>query len=142
VTLPPDALRDLLEHVTTIAVVGLSPDPGRPSNEVASYLRDAGYRIIPVNPHHESILGEPCYPTLMAAAQEHTIDVVDIFRRSESAGAIVDEAITVRPRLIWLQVGVVDAAACARANARGIPCVMDRCLKVEHRHLEVRSGGR
>ncbi|HUL04679.1 MAG TPA: CoA-binding protein [Gemmatimonadales bacterium] len=138
----PDALRAALEQATTIAVVGLSPDPGRPSHEVARYLQDAGYRIIPVNPHHAAILGEPSYPTLAAAARDHRIDVVDVFRRSEFAGAIVDEAIAVHPRLIWLQVGVVDLAAGARAAAAGIPCVMDRCLMVEHRDLEVRSGNR
>ena len=137
-----DALRDLLESATTIAVVGLSPDRGRPSHDVAQYLQRAGYRIVPVNPLHETILGEPCYPTLTAAAREHQIDVVDVFRRSEFAGAIVDEAIALRPRLIWLQVGVMDAAACGRATAAGIPCVMDRCLKVEHHRLEVGSGDR
>jgi hypothetical protein len=138
----PDALRAVLEQAATIAVVGLSPDPGRASHEVARYLQGAGYRIIPVNPFHDNILGEPCYPTLTAAAGEHRIDIVDVFRRSQFSGAIVEEAIAVHPRLIWLQVGVVDAAACARATAAGIPCIMDRCLMMEHQHLEVRSGGR
>jgi hypothetical protein len=138
----PDALRAVLEQAATIAVVGLSPDPGRASHEVARYLQGAGYRIIPVNPFHDNILGEPCYPTLTAAAGEHRIDIVDVFRRSQFAGAIIDEAIAVHPRLVWLQVGVVDAAASARAAAAGIPCIMDRCLMTEHQHLEVRSGGR
>jgi len=133
----PDALRAVLESARTIAVVGLSPDPARPSHDVARYLQDAGYRIVPVNPFHAEILGERCYPSLAAAAREHRIDVVDVFRRSAFAGAVVDEAIALRPRLIWLQVGVVDAAACGRATAAGIPCVMDRCLMVEHRDLEV-----
>lgn len=138
----PDALRALLEEARTIAVVGLSPDPSRPSHEVAEYLQRAGYRIIPVNPRHAAPLGEPSYPSLTDAAREHRIDIVDIFRRSELAGAVVDEAIAVRPRLIWLQVGVVDVAACARATAAGIPCVMDRCLMVEHSHLEAGFGRR
>jgi len=132
-----EALRDILGTARTIAVVGLSPTPERPSNGVARYLQGAGYRIVPVNPHHAIILGEPTYPTLTAAAREHAIDVVDVFRRSEFAGAIVDEAIRVRPRLIWLQLGVVDAAAGERARAAGIPCVMDRCLMVDHRALGV-----
>ncbi|HXH62693.1 MAG TPA: CoA-binding protein [Gemmatimonadales bacterium] len=132
----PEALRDLLREARTIAVVGLSPNPARPSHEVATYLRDAGYAIVPVNPGHDRLLDERCYPTLAAAARERTIDIVDVFRKSELAGAVVDEAIPLRPKLIWLQRGIVDAAAAARAEAAGIPCVMDRCLMVDHQHLE------
>ena len=132
-----DALRTLLRDVHTIAVVGLSPKPERPSHGVARYLQRAGYHIVPINPGHEQVLGEPSYPTLAAAARDHAIDVVDVFRRSEVAGAVVDEAIAVRPRLIWLQQGVVDEAAAARAAAAGIPFVMDQCLAIEHRALEV-----
>ena len=132
-----EALPDLLAAARTIAVVGLSPSPERPSHAVARYLQSVGYRIVPVNPHHASILGERSYPTLTAAAAQHTIDVVDVFRRSAFAGPIVDEAIRMRPapRLIWLQLGVVDEAAEARARAAGIPFVMDRCLMAEHRML-------
>ena len=133
----PDALRALLRATKTIAVVGLSPDVARPSHQVALYLRAAGYRIVPVNPKHATILGEPSYPSLTAAAQARRIDVVDVFRRSEFVGPIVDEAITLKPKLVWLQVGVRDSAACARAEAAGIACVMDRCLMVEHRELGV-----
>jgi predicted CoA-binding protein len=134
-----DALRALLRDARTIAVVGLSPKADRPSHGVARYLQGAGYQIVPVNPGHREILGEQSYATLAAAARDHTIDVVDVFRRSELAGAVVDEAIVLRPlpRLIWLQQGVVDAAAQARAAAAGIPFVMDSCLAVEHRALEV-----
>ena len=134
-----DALRDILGAARTIAVVGLSPRPTRPSHEVARYLQDAGYRVVPVNPGHATILGERSYPPLRAAAADHAIDVVDVFRRSEFAGPIVDEAIGVRPRpqLIWLQLGVVDEAARARAETAGIRCVMDRCLMVDHRALGV-----
>src|SRR5439155_781462 len=107
------ALRDILGTARTIAVVGLSPKPTRPSHAVARYLQGAGYRIVPVNPGHATILGEKSYPTLTAIA--------------------VDPP----PRLIWLQVGVVDDAARARAQAAGIPCVMDRCLMVDHRALGV-----
>jgi uncharacterized protein len=137
----PEALRDILAAVRTIAVVGLSPSPERPSHAVARYLQSVGFRIIPVNPHHTSILGEPSYPTLSAAAAKNTIDVVDVFRRSAFVGPIVDEAIRLRPppRLIWLQLGVVDEAAGERARAAGIPFVMDRCLMAEHRALGGRS---
>ena len=132
-----DALRALLQDAHTIAVVGLSPKPDRPSHGVAGYLKRAGYRIVPINPGHEKVLGEPSYPTLADAARDHTIDVVDVFRRSELAGAVVDEAIALHPRLIWLQQGVIDEAAAARAEAAGIPIVMDACLAVQHRLLEV-----
>ena len=129
-------LGPLLREARTVAVVGLSPDPTRPSHGVARYLQRAGYRIVPVNPRHATILGERSYPTLAAAARDSAIDVVDVFRRSEYAGGVVDEAIPLQPKLIWLQQGVVDEAAAARAAAAGIPFVMDRCLAVEHQLLE------
>lgn len=134
-----DDMRALLRRARTIAVVGLSPKPIRPSHSVARYLQAEGYRIVPVNPGHGEILGEPSYPTLSAAARDHRIDIVDVFRRSEHVGAVVDEAIALRPapQLIWLQQGVVDAAAQARAEAAGIAFVMDHCLAIEHRQLEV-----
>jgi predicted CoA-binding protein len=125
----------LLRGARTIAVVGLSPSPMRPSNSVARYLQRSGYKIVPVNPGHNEILGEKSYRSLSDAAREHTIDVVDVFRRSELAGAVVDEAIPLRPKLIWLQLGVVDDAAEARAAEAGIPFVQDRCIAIEHRHL-------
>jgi predicted CoA-binding protein len=137
VTPSADELGALLRRARTIAVVGLSPKAIRPSHSVARYLQQAGYRIVPVNPGHDEILGEKSYPTLRDAARDHAIDVVNVFRRSELAGAVVDEAIPLHPQLIWLQQGVVDAAAQARAAAAGIPFVMDRCLAVDHRHLEV-----
>ncbi len=132
----PEALRALLQEAKTIAVVGLSPKPWRASHQVALYLQQAGYRIVPVNPEHDVVLGERSYPSLTAAAAGGPIDVVDVFRRSEFAGPIVDSAIALKPRLIWLQVGVVDEAAAARATAAGIPCIMDRCLMVDHQLLE------
>jgi predicted CoA-binding protein len=130
-----DALRTLLHDAKTIALVGLSPDPARPSHVVARYLRAAGYRIVPINPRHATLLEEPSYPTLAAAARVAALDIVDVFRRSEFVGPIVAEAIPLRPRLIWLQVGVQDPAACARAEAAGIPCIMNRCLMVDHQML-------
>jgi hypothetical protein len=130
-------VRALLREAKVVAVVGLSSDPARPSHGVARYLQKAGYRIVPVNPNVASVLGEPSYPSLAAAAAVHPIDVVDVFRRSEFAGRVVDEAIALRPRLIWLQQGVVEPAAAARAAAAGIPFVMDRCLAVDHQLLGV-----
>lgn len=134
-----EELRSLLHRARTIAVVGLSPNPMRPSNSVARYLQRSGYTIVPVNPGHDEILGEKSYRTLRDAAREHAIDIVDVFRRSELAGAVVDEAIALRPepQLIWLQQGVVDVTAQARAAKAGIPFVMDHCLAIEHRHLQV-----
>ena len=130
-----DALRALLREARTVAVVGLSPKPERPSHGVARYLQRAGYRIVPVNPGHDEILGERSYRTLADAARDHAIDIVDVFRRSEHAGAVVDEAIAIRPKLVWLQLGVVDEAARARAEGAGISIVMDRCLAIDHRRL-------
>ncbi len=132
-----NGLRDLLRRARTIAVVGLSPNPKRPSNSVARYLQGSGYKIVPVNPGHGEILGEKSYRTLTDAARDHPIDIVDVFRRSEHAGAVVDEAILLKPQLIWLQQGVVDPAAQARAAKAGIPFVMNECLAVEHRLLGV-----
>lgn len=132
-----NGLRDLLRRARTIAVVGLSPNPMRPSNSVARYLQKSGYKIVPVNPGHDEILGEKSYRSLTDAARDHTIDVVDVFRRSANAGAVVDEAIPLKPQLIWLQQGVVDPAAQARAAKAGIPFVMNECLAVEHRLLGV-----
>ena len=136
-TAEEEATRGLLRRARTIAVVGLSPNPMRPSNSVSRYLQRAGYRIVPVNPGHDEILGEKSYRTLSDAARDHTIDVVDVFRRSELAGAVVDEAIPLKPQLIWLQQGIVDPAAQARAAKAGIPFVQDHCLAVEHRQLGV-----
>lgn len=133
----PEALREVLRQAKTIAVVGLSPKPERPSNSVARYLQQRGYRIVPVNPGHPEILGERSYPSLAAAAKDHVIDLVDVFRRTEFAGGVVDEAIELRPALIWLQLGVRDDAAAERARSAGVPIVMDRCLAVVHRELEI-----
>jgi len=130
-----DVVRDLLRESRTVAVVGCSPKPERPSFGVARYLQRAGYRIVPVNPGHDTILGERSYRTLADAAREQAIDIVDVFRRSEFAGAVVDEAIAIHPKLIWLQLGVTDDAARARAEGAGIPIVMDRCLAIDHRQL-------
>jgi len=122
----------ILKSAHTVAVVGLSARAHRPSHSVASFLQSSGFRIVPVNPNETEVLGERAYPSLAAAHRAvGPIDVVDVFRRSEVAGAVVDEAIAIRARLIWLQIGVVDVAARERALAAGIPIVMDRCLAVD-----------
>jgi uncharacterized protein len=126
-----DFLRDILTSVRTIAVVGASPRPHRPSHGVMRYLQRRGYRVIPVNPFAagDAILGEPCYPTLGEVPEP--VDMVDVFRRSELAGAAVDEAIAKGARAVWLQLGVIDSAAAARAEAHGLKVVMDRCPAIE-----------
>jgi predicted CoA-binding protein len=128
----PDAfLRDILTGVSTIAVVGASPRPHRPSHGVMRYLQRHGYRTIPVNPFAAggTILGERCYAALDEI--EETIDMVDVFRRSDAAGAVVDQAIRVGAKVVWMQLDVVDLAAASRAEARGIKVVMDRCPAIE-----------
>src|SRR6266550_2216600 len=137
--MPSDAdLRALLHEARTIAVVGLSPNAMRPSHSVARYLKGSGYAIVPVNPCHADILGEKSYRTLSDAARDHSIDIVDVFRRSEHVGAIVAEAIALRspPKLIWLQLGVVDAGAAQAAEAAGIAFIQDHCLAIEHSRFE------
>jgi predicted CoA-binding protein len=117
-----------------IAVVGISADPSRPSHEVASYLRRVGYEILPVNPGLTSWEGLPCHPNLTAVPPP--VEVVDIFRRSEQVGPIVDEAIAIGARAIWMQMGVIDEAAAARARAAGLLVVMDLCMLREHARMK------
>ncbi|HEY4098508.1 MAG TPA: CoA-binding protein [Baekduia sp.] len=126
-----DAVRTLLTTTKTWAVVGCSPDPARDSHEVAALLQSRGFRVIPVNPSEDEILGEGCYPSLAAIPAELDVEVVDVFRRSEAAGAHVDEAIAIGAKGVWLQLGVVDHAAAARASAAGLQVVMDRCPAIE-----------
>ncbi|MCL3882299.1 CoA-binding protein [Marivita sp. GX14005] len=128
-----DQLRDILARTKTIALVGASMKPDRPSNYVGRYLLDKGYRVIPVNPGHA---GEPLFGTEVVATLSEIdapIDMVDIFRRSEAVPAIVDEALEAFPDLqtIWMQIGVRHPVAAAKAEARGVDVVMDRCPKVE-----------
>ncbi len=123
----------LLREARTIAVVGLSPNPGRPSHEVAAYLRDAGYRILAVRPDGRPVFGEPSFATVTTAAESAgPIDVVNIFRRSEAVPDLLPELLAVRPRLVWMQVGVRHEDTARALEAAGIPVVMDRCLMVEH----------
>src|ERR1700730_1574666 len=115
----------ILDECRTIAVVGLSSDPKRPSHGVASYMQRRGYRIIPVNPNETEVLGEKAYPSLADVPEK--IDLVDIFRRSAEAGQAVDEAIAIGAKAVWLQEGVIDEAAAQRALDAGLLVVMDRC---------------
>ncbi len=126
-------IRRVLTETRTIALVGWSPKPDRPSHRVAAFLKAQGYRVIPVNPGQagQIALGETVRASLAEIGE--AVDMVDIFRRSEEAGAVVDEALAVLPGLkaVWMQLGVVDAAAAARAEAAGVTAVMDRCLAIE-----------
>ena len=118
-----DLVEEQLRNSKTIAVVGLSDNPDRDSNRVSKYMQSQGYRIIPVNPMIQEALGEKSYPDLKSVPEP--IDMVDIFRRSELVAPVVDEAIEVGVKYIWMQDGVVDAAAAAKAEAAGIPVIMD-----------------
>ncbi len=124
---------EILNSSQVVAVVGLSPKPDRPSYKVASYLKEQGYKIIPVNPKAERILGETCYPDLSSIPEP--VDVVDIFRRSEEVASIVAEAIKIGAKAIWMQEGVINKEAAALAKAAGLPVVMDRCMFKEHQKL-------
>ena len=126
-------LRRLLQDTRTIAVVGMSANPERASNEVAQYLRRAGYTIIPVNPACAEILGEKCYPSLREVPVP--IDLVDVFRKPDDVMPVVEDAIAVGAKAVWLQLGVIATEAAARAEAAGLAVVMDHCTKIEHRRL-------
>ena len=130
-------IEEILESARVIAVVGLSSSDWRPSHGVAEYLQQAGYRIIPVNPKESEVLGEKAYASLDDVPEK--IDLVDIFRRSEFVGPVVDAAIRVGAKAVWLQQGVIDKEAAHRARAAGLLVVMDRCLMVEHRRWRNRQ---
>ena len=140
-----DLIDEILDNVKTIAVVGLSENPARASHGVTAYMQSQGYRIIPVNPALKgaTVLGEQSYDDLasaLAAAQElgEGIDLVDVFRRSEYAGAVTDDAVGIGARYVWMQDGVVDEAAAERARGAGLGVVMDDCILRQHKR---RRGG-
>lgn len=126
-----DPISDLLKSARTIAVVGLSDSPLRPSHGVSAYMQTHGYRIIPVNPQVDEVLGERSYASLLNVPEK--IDIVDIFRRPEFVGEIVDQAIRLKVSAIWMQEGVVNEDAAEKARRAGILVVMDRCILKEHR---------
>lgn len=129
---------ELLRTARRIAVVGLSRKPERPSHAVAAYMQRAGYTIIPVHPVAGVTLGEPVFPDLRAAAAAAgPIDIVNIFRRSEHVPALLDDMLAVRPRLVWMQMGIRHGEVARSLEAAGIAVVMDRCLAVDHQFLGV-----
>ncbi len=129
----------ILSHCHTIAVVGLSPKPHRASFDVSRYMQAAGYRIIPVNPvvaaAGEQVLGEKAYATLQEAALHEKIDLVNCFRNSEDIPPIVDQAIAIGAKAVWMQLGISNPQAAAKAEAAGLLVVQDHCLKIDHRVL-------
>jgi hypothetical protein len=126
----PDTINRILDECHTIAVIGLSSDPRRPSNSVASYMRRQGYRVIPVNPNETSVFGDKAYASLREVPER--IDLVNVFRRSDKASTAVDQAISAGAKAVWLQEGVIDYVAAERARAAGLLVVMDRCWLKEH----------
>jgi uncharacterized protein len=126
-----DPIVDILKNYKTIAVVGLSSDAARPSHGVAEYLQSAGYRIIPVNPNEREVLGEKSYARLEDVPEK--IEIVDIFRRVEEVPAVVDSAIRVGARVVWMQLGIADEKAAEKARAAGLIVVEDACMFVEHK---------
>ncbi len=128
--MPIRVLQSIFTGRPTIAVVGLSPKKNRPSHQVARYLLDVGYTIIPVNPGQDGILGLPCYPDLLSIGE--SIDVVDIFRRADQVLPIVQDAVSLGVKVIWMQQGIVNEEAAELARRAGLLVVMDRCIKIEH----------
>ncbi|HEX7218714.1 MAG TPA: CoA-binding protein [Burkholderiales bacterium] len=128
-----NTLRRILRENKVIAVVGLSADWFRPSYFAAKYMQEHGYRVIPVNPKYESILGEKCYRSLRDIPEK--VDIVDVFRKTQDVPPIADDAIAIRARVLWQQLGVRNESAAAKARAAGMDAVMDRCVKIEHGRL-------
>jgi uncharacterized protein len=128
-----ESLRRILRNSRRIAVVGLSANWYRPSYFAAKYLLDHGYEVIPVNPAYEQVLGQRCYNRLEDIPG--SVDVVDLFRKSEDVPPLVDEAIAIGARVVWMQLGVINEAAAQRARRAGLEVVMDRCMKIEYARL-------
>jgi predicted CoA-binding protein len=126
-------LRRILKGTRTIAVVGLSANWWRPSYFAAKYMQEHGYRVIPVNPAYQEVLGETCYASLKDIPEP--VDMVDCFRKSEEIPALADEAIAIGAKTLWMQLGVVNEAAAQTARTAGLDVIMDRCVKIEHARL-------
>ena len=129
----PETIERILRECQTIAVVGLSSDPSRPSNSVSAYMKRNGYKVIAVNPNETQVFGQRAYPSLADVGEK--VDLVDVFRRPAEAGHAVDDAIAVGARAVWLQEGVIDHQAARRAVDAGLMVVMDRCWLKEHIRL-------
>jgi predicted CoA-binding protein len=126
-------LRRILRSCKTLAIVGLSANWWRPSYFAAKYMQEHGYRIIPVNPQYQEILGEKCYASLRDIPER--VDLVDCFRKSEEIEPVAQDAIAIAARVLWMQIGVINHAAAERARGAGLEVVMDRCVKIEHARL-------
>ncbi len=126
-------LKRILQECKTIAVVGLSANDMRPSYFAAKYMQDHGYRIIPVNPNYDEILGEQCYPDLTSVPE--TVDIVDLFQRPERVQPFVEQAIAIKAKVVWMQLGVINENAAQIARKAGLEVVMDRCVKIEYARL-------
>ena len=128
-----DTLRRILTDYKRVAIVGLSDDRSRPSNVVGRYLLEHGFEVIPVNPNYEEVLGRKCYPDLTSIPAP--VDIVDVFRRIEHIPALVDDAITIKAKVVWMQLGLVHEEAAQKARDAGLEVVMDRCIKIEHARM-------
>ena len=130
-------IREILETYRHIAIVGMSDNPERPSSSVSKYMIHAGYTVYPVNPTKERIFGLESYPSIgeMPADVKQAVEVVDIFRKPEAVGPVVDEAIEAGTKVVWMQLGITDEEAAEKARAAGLEVVQNRCIAVEHRHL-------
>lgn len=128
-----NTLRRILTDYKRIAIVGLSDNVSRPSNVVGKYLLEHGFEIIPVNPNYDEILGQKCYPDLTSIPTP--VDIVDLFRRIEHIPPLVDDAITIKAKVVWMQLGLVHEEAAQKARDAGLEVVMDRCVKIEHARL-------
>ena len=127
-----DRVLELLRNAKTIAVVGLTDDPSKPSYGVSEYLQSKGYHVVPINPKLKEVLGERAYPSLSEAAKSEKIDVVDVFRRPDAVPAIVDEVLALKLPALWLQETVVNEEAARKAREAGVLVVMDKCIYKEH----------
>jgi predicted CoA-binding protein len=123
-------MKSLLQETRTIAVVGLSDKPNRPSYDVAQYMQSQGYKIIPINPNCQQILGEPCYPDLKSVPEP--IDMVNVFRKAEDCWLVAKEAVEVGAKSLWLQLGISNQEAADYAQEHGLKVVMNRCIKIDH----------
>lgn len=135
---PVEKIRSILKENRTIAVVGLSLKTSRPSNRVARYMQQAGYKIIPVNPGQDEILGQKCYPDLKSIP--HAVQIVNIFRRADQVEPVVQEAIAIGAKIIWMQLGIINERAAMLAEQNGLTVIMDRCISVDHQSF-LRQGG-
>ena len=135
-----ELITSIIRQARVIAVVGLSPRPDRPSHIVSSYMQSLGYRIIPINPNCSEILHEPCYPSLLDLPEGLKIDIVNIFRRSEAVVSIVEQAIQIGARCVWMQEGVSNPPAARKAEEARLDVVMNRCIMRDHRAFVHKSS--